>query len=174
MSSETMIISDDKTVINHEGANYYKACEHIVAIKIDGVRSYCVKRIGHPGILHEDFDGNVNTNGVNPSIADIVSPNAPMTTNEKGGRQSDIPVRFDLIDGKALFEMAKVLDHGAKKYGENNWRQIDIFDHLNHLLMHTYAYLSGDTTDEHLSHILCRATFALGVELQEDVIDPNN
>ncbi len=100
-------------------------------------------------------------------IAAIVSPDAPMTTNEKGGSQSDIPVRFDLIDGKALFEMAKVLDYGAKKYGADNWRLIDVNDHLNHLLMHTYAYLAGDRTDEHLSHILCRATFALGVTLQE-------
>ncbi len=101
------------------------------------------------------------------SIASIADPDAPMTTNEKGGSQSDIPVRFDLIDAKAMFEMAKVLDHGAKKYGANNWRKIDVDDHLNHLLMHTYAYLAGDRTDEHLSHILCRATFALGVTLQE-------
>jgi hypothetical protein len=64
--------------------------------------------------------------------------------------------------------MAKVLSEGAEKYGEQNWRKIDIPDHLNHLLMHTYAYLAGDTTDEHLSHILCRATFALGVSLGED------
>lgn len=102
-------------------------------------------------------------------IEDIVSPDAPITTNEKGGSQSDIPVRFDLIDGKALFEMAKVLDTGAKKYGEDNWRLIDIRSHLNHLLMHTYAYLAGDETDDHLSHILCRATFALGVALQDGV-----
>lgn len=100
-------------------------------------------------------------------ISRVASPDAPMTTNEKGGSQSDIPVRFDLIDAKAMFEMAKVLDHGARKYGENNWRKIPISDHLNHLLMHTYAYLSGDTTDDHLSHILCRATFALGVSLEE-------
>lgn len=102
------------------------------------------------------------------SIAKVASPDAPTTTNEKGGNQSDIRVRFDLIDAKALFEMAKVLDAGAKKYGENNWRKIEVEDHLNHLLMHTFAYLSGDTTDDHLSHILCRATFALGVVLQGD------
>lgn len=102
------------------------------------------------------------------TISDISSPDAPTTTNSSGGSQSDIPVRFDLIDAKALFEMAKVLDHGAKKYGENNWRLIGVKDHLNHLLMHTYAYLSGDKTDEHLSHILCRATFALGVSLQDE------
>lgn len=92
----------------------------------------------------------------------------PMTTNEQGGSQSDIPVRFDLIDAKAMFEMAKVLDHGARKYGEDNWRKISIKEHLNHLLMHTYAYLADDEIDEHLSHILCRATFAQGVALQDD------
>lgn len=104
-----------------------------------------------------------------PTVADIASPDAPTHTNDRGGAQSDIPVRFDLIDGKSLFEMAKVLHHGAKKYGEDNWRLIDVNDHLNHLLMHTYAYLSGDESDEHLSHILCRATFALGVSLQGDI-----
>lgn len=98
----------------------------------------------------------------------IVSPTAPITTNEKGGSQSLIPVRFDLIDGKAMFAMAGVLYTGAVKYGVDNWRLIPINEHLNHLLMHTYAYLSGDKTDEHLSHILCRATFAQAVSLQEE------
>ncbi len=100
------------------------------------------------------------------TIKAAADPNAPVTVNEKGGAQSDIPVRFDLIDANAMFEMAKVLDHGARKYGAENWRKIDIPSHLNHLLMHTFAYLSGDETDDHLSHILCRATFALGVKLQ--------
>lgn len=104
-------------------------------------------------------------------IQEIVSPDAPTTVNAKGGAQSDVPVRFDLIDAKAMFEMAKVLDHGAKKYGANNWRLIDVDDHLNHLLMHTFAYLAGDDTDDHLSHILCRATFALGVKLAEQGVD---
>lgn len=100
-------------------------------------------------------------------IKDVASPNAETTTNEKGGKQSHIPVRFDLIDAKAIFEMAKVLHEGAEKYGENNWRKIPVEDHLNHLIMHAYAYLAGDRTDEHLSHIMCRATFAQGVTLEE-------
>lgn len=37
---------------------------------------------------------------------------------------------------------------------------------MNHLLMHVYAYLGGDTQDDHLSHALCRAMFALAVEYQ--------
>lgn len=101
-------------------------------------------------------------------ISKTVSPDAPTAVNDKGGAQSDIPVRFDLIDAKAMFAMAKVLDQGEKKYGADNWRLIPINDHLNHLIMHAYAYLSGDRTEDHLSHALCRATFALGVSLQEE------
>lgn len=104
--------------------------------------------------------------GVN--ISNIVDKDAPTKTNEKGGRQSHIPVRFDLIDAKALFAMAAVLHEGAEKYGEENWRLISVEEHLNHALMHAYAYLSGDSTDDHLSHFLCRATFAMGVALQEN------
>lgn len=91
------------------------------------------------------------------------------TTNAAGGSQSDIPYRFDLIDAKAMFEMAKVLKEGADKYGEQNWRVIPVEDHLNHALAHIFAYLAGDTQDDHLSHILCRATFALGVKLQVEI-----
>ncbi len=101
------------------------------------------------------------------AISKVVSPDAERITNEKGGSQSHVPVRFDLIDAAALFEMAKVLHEGAVKYGEDNWRKIDVPDHLNHLIMHAYAYLSGDRTDEHLSHIMCRATFAQGVALEQ-------
>lgn len=101
-------------------------------------------------------------------MSDIVSPDTPTTTNEHGGSQSLVKVRFDLIDGPALFEMASVLYDGAVKYGENNWRKIEIPDHLNHLIMHAYAFLGGDRTDQHLSHIMCRAMFAQGVMLQEE------
>jgi Domain of unknown function (DUF5664) len=100
-------------------------------------------------------------------IEDAASPDVEMHINEKGGKQSHIPVRFDLVDGKAMFAMTHVLHEGAEKYGANNWRLIGIDDHLNHLIMHAYAYLSGDRSDEHLSHIMCRAMFAQAVELQE-------
>ena len=107
-----------------------------------------------------------DTNLGRVSIKDIASPDAPTITNERGGSQSLIEVRFDLIDGPALFEMAKVLHTGAVKYGENNWRKIPITDHLNHLIMHAYAELSKDNSDDHLSHIMCRSMFAQAVALQ--------
>ena len=99
-------------------------------------------------------------------VAKIAGPEAPTRFNAKGGGQSDLPARFDLVDGKAMFAMAQVLDEGAKKYGADNWRLIDVDDHLNHLIMHAYAYLSGDRSDGHLSHIMCRAMFAAAVEIE--------
>ncbi len=96
-----------------------------------------------------------------------LGPDAEIVVNEKGAGQSALPYRFDLIDGAALFKMAEVLDTGAKKYGAGNWKDISVNDNLNHLLAHVYAYLAGDRSDDHLSHVLCRATFALGVSLAE-------
>lgn len=101
-------------------------------------------------------------------------PDTPTITNEQGGSQSHIPYRFDLIDGPALAKMAEAMYHGEIKHGAGqNWRQVPINDHLNHLIMHAYAYMSGDRTDEHLSHIMCRAMFAQALEItQEEILQP--
>jgi len=99
-------------------------------------------------------------------LSDIASPDAPTHTNDRGGSQSLVPARFDLIDAKALFEVARVLYEGAEKYGKDNWRLIPVEDHINHNIMHAYAYLAGDRSDDHLSHMTCRSIFAQGVILQ--------
>ena len=97
-----------------------------------------------------------------------VGKDAPTVTNEKGGKQSRVLYRFDLCDPKAMFEMTKVLKEGFDKYGDDeNWRKIPVNEHLNHLLIHVYAYLSGDESDEHLSHAMCRAMFAQAVEIED-------
>ncbi|PYE51558.1 hypothetical protein HUB98_05975 [Paenibacillus barcinonensis] len=95
-----------------------------------------------------------------------VGKDAPTVTNELGGKQSQVLYRFDLLNPAAMFEMTKVLKYGADKYGADNWMNIEVRDHINHMLIHAYAYLAGDTSDEHLSHIMCRAMFAQAVELK--------
>lgn len=101
-----------------------------------------------------------------------VSKDEPVEVNEKGGAQSKVLYATHLVDPLAFFEMCKVLDEGDKKYrhlgGWENWRNIPIAEHLNHMIIHAYAYLAGDTSDEHLSHIMCRAMFAQGVALQNE------
>lgn len=96
-----------------------------------------------------------------------MSKDQSIVINEKGGGQSNIPYRFDLIDAKALFEMAKILSEGANKYGVNNWRLIPTEDHINHAISHLYAHLAGDRQDDHLGHAFCRAMFALAVSKEE-------
>lgn len=46
----------DKSVISWEGSNYYRACDEPVVVSESGI-SGCVKRVDHPGDIHEDYDG---------------------------------------------------------------------------------------------------------------------
>lgn len=48
----------DAHVISWKGENYYKSCDEPVVTQPDGSGSHCVKRIDHPGDIHEDYDGN--------------------------------------------------------------------------------------------------------------------
>jgi hypothetical protein len=94
-----------------------------------------------------------------------VAPDAPVTQNKDGGMQSVVEGRFDLIPPIAMFELAKVMEHGAQKYAPRNWYKIPLESHLNHLLMHMNAYLAGNRDEDHLSHVLARA--AMAVEIQK-------
>ena len=100
-----------------------------------------------------------------------VSPDAPVATNEKGGKQSSSPYAFELLPPFAMFKAAEVARHGADKYGEKfgdrNYVKIDSKSHLNHALQHIYAYLDGDKSDDHLAHALVRLMFAVDMDQRE-------
>lgn len=49
-------------VISYKGENFYRACDRFVRDLPDGGESHCVKRVGHPGDIHEDYHGNTRTN----------------------------------------------------------------------------------------------------------------
>lgn len=117
--------------------------------------------------MNFSLDGSSFCEEHQPAKVSGVGKDAPTVTNERGAKQSKVLYRFDLLDPVAMFEMTKVLAEGAVKYGDDNWRGVDIKDHLNHLIIHAYAYLAGDQSDEHLSHIMCRAMFAQAVALQD-------
>lgn len=93
-----------------------------------------------------------------------LSPDAPVAENDLGGKQSVVEGRFDLIPPVAMFELAKVMQHGAEKYEPRNWYRIPLDSHLNHLAMHLFAYLAGDRQEEHLTHVLARAAMAVEIE----------
>lgn len=86
-----------------------------------------------------------------------VTPDAPITTNAKGGKQSQTAYGFHLIDTDAILSLAEVLQYGASRYERDNWRKIPAEEHFNHMQIHYYAWLKGDTSDDHLGHFFCRA-----------------
>lgn len=90
-----------------------------------------------------------------------VGPDAATVVNAAGGKQSGSPYRCDLLPPHALLAVAKVLKHGADKYGEKNWHLIPVEDHVNHALTHLFALAADDATDGHLEHAACRVLFAL-------------
>lgn len=99
-----------------------------------------------------------------PVVA-VVGPDAPLTANECGGKQSSTPYRCDLLPPLAVLEVARVLKHGADKYGRDNWRKISVDDHANHVLVHLLSHLAGDASDDHLSHAACRMLMSLEMAL---------
>ncbi len=84
-----------------------------------------------------------------------------IATNGHGGEQSALPYRCDLIPPLATLAVCHVLHGGAAKYGEDNWYAIPARDHINHVITHYLAWLSGDRSEDHLANAGCRALFAL-------------
>lgn len=98
-----------------------------------------------------------------------VGKDAPTVVNEYGGKQSAVPARVDLVPPLAIIEVGKCLQEGAAKYGEFNWTRINPRDHVNHALVHLFAWLAEDKQDDHLAHAACRILFALEMEKRERV-----
>lgn len=81
--------------------------------------------------------------------------------------------RFSLVPRKALMRTIDVLEAGAKKYSEHNWRKVDNAEQryldaaFRHLVAHMDGqYLDPETQLPHLAHALCCIMFAL--ELREE------
>ena len=101
---------------------------------------------------------------------DVGGKDSPIVPCEKGskGLQSPTFYRLDLIPSEAIFSLGKTLQAGAEKYDENNWREIPSKNHINKALIHLYAYLAGDTQDDHLDHALARLAMAVATKETED------
>lgn len=82
-------------------------------------------------------------------------------TNEQGGKQSFVSARFDCIPPVVLRLLAQCLGFGARKYGKDNWKQIEQWDHLNHAMNHINEWNRGDRSEPHLINAMARLTFAL-------------
>ena len=80
--------------------------------------------------------------------------------NSAGGKQSKVHGDFTLIPPEVLRDVAVVLEHGAKKYGEGNWVFISEQEHINHAIAHMFKHLAKDKSEPHLINAICRLMFA--------------
>jgi hypothetical protein len=75
-----------------------------------------------------------------------------------------------LLPWKALYEVTKVLDFGAKKYGEYNWAKGTRWSRLsNAALRHLTKWIQGEDKDKetgigHLAHCACCILFLITYE----------
>ena len=74
--------------------------------------------------------------------------------------QEDKP-RYDLIWLPGLRRLAELMARGAMKYGDRNWEQASTVEEMDRfkasLLRHTYQYLEGDRTEDHMAAIVFNA-----------------
>jgi hypothetical protein len=66
--------------------------------------------------------------------------------------------RMDLPVSGALLEIAKVMEYGANKYGNENWKGVEPYRYIDAAWRHIAAHYSGETYDresgfDHLAHI---------------------
>lgn len=80
-------------------------------------------------------------------------------TSETGGEKGQKLARFDLIDSRFLWELAKVCGIGARKYSDDNWRKgYEWGLSYGALQRHLHQFLQGESLDaecgtHHMAHV---------------------
>ena len=97
-------------------------------------------------------------------------PKEPVTVAVKGKKFDAGKLRHSLIPPEVLNEVLAVLEHGASKYGENNWLHVAdahtrYYDAAHR---HLAAWWEGSWRDEeskssHLAHAICCLMFLMAL-----------
>jgi hypothetical protein len=87
-------------------------------------------------------------------------------TMETGIKFDIDKLRWDLLPLQPIEDVVKILTFGSKKYGPNNWKQVEHGQERYYaaLMRHIVAYQRGEKTDSetglsHLSHAICNLIF---------------
>jgi len=83
----------------------------------------------------------------------------------KGNRFNTDKLKWGLVPQSSLVPMVRVLEFGAKKYGNYNWQKgLSIIEICESLKRHLDAFMEGEDNDSesglsHIGHIQCNALF---------------
>ena len=97
-----MFASSDLKVINYKGNNYYKACGERVNETPDGVKSSCIKPIGHIRWRHEDSFGRQRDVDFGVQVMD-----------DEIRRVAQLWIRKTGIDEAEIFNVLNALQHAG-------------------------------------------------------------
>lgn len=92
-----MFTNREHSVICWKGENYYRACGNQVTLNDDGSGSTCVKRVDHPGLDHEDYDGQIHNDfyGATTDYLRVFSPK--VLVDERVVSREDIQKAWDMF-----------------------------------------------------------------------------
>lgn len=124
--------------------------------------------VAEPGEIRE-----LSTQLHKPQPNKALSNDAPPSVNEQGGKQHHRPYRMQAIPPKAILEVGKVryIGYNDLGYDDENYKLISREEHIGRALTHLFAYLSGDDSNDHLSHAACRILFALEMEIENKELE---
>lgn len=83
--------------------------------------------------------------------------------------------RLDLVPPQIIEAVGVVMTHGAEKYGEASYKQVDPKRYRAALMRHICKWLKGphgkdeDSGLPHLFHIACNVAFLLELDVESEV-----
>lgn len=93
---------------------------------------------------------------------------------EEGKKFDNGKLRYDLLPADAIEEVIKVLMNGAAKYGDSNWKKVDVVRYYNALMRHTQSWRKGERIDKDsklktLAHAAANTIILLKKEIDADL-----
>lgn len=143
-------------------------------------RVYDLKCVKSGKIINEIMEPDISSSWQSKIQKEPIQETLKKIEMEKAERHNTGKLRWSLVDFDSLEDMIKVLEFGANKYSDNNWKKgLKTTEICDSLLRHLTAYLKGEDKDqesglEHTGHILCNAMFLAYMMKNKPEFDSRN